>query len=83
MHPSSLKFVETLLQARGAQSACDSVNEPVELSGHLRELAFFVIAEGVVFTALEIDLFLNGSHKLLNELWRHQALPQAIDDQSL
>jgi len=38
---------------------------------------------GVVFTALEIDLVLKGSDEFFNEFWRHQALAQTVDDQSL
>ena len=37
----------------------------------------------VVFTALEIDLVLKGSDEFYNEFWRHQALAQTVDDQSL
>jgi hypothetical protein len=38
---------------------------------------------GIAFTALKIDLVLKGSDKFFNEFWRHQALPQTVDDQSL
>jgi hypothetical protein len=39
--------------------------------------------KSVVAATLEVDLLVEGSHKLLNEFWRHQALAQTIDDQSL
>ena len=37
----------------------------------------------VVFAALEVDLVLKGPDEFFNKLWRHQALAQSVDDQSL
>jgi hypothetical protein len=69
-----------LLQTWGAQPVCDGVDQAVQLSCHLRELAFLDLTENLILSAQLIDLHLSSAHELLNELRRNQALPEAIED---
>lgn len=62
LNAPNLKLVQTLLQARGAESIGNGVNKVGELSLYVGEFASFGLTEGVVFAALEID-FLETSDK--------------------